>query len=46
MPSAEDLRLTRQLVDGAKLLDLHLHHHLIVGNGTKRWVSLADRGQL
>ena len=33
-PSAEDLRLTRQLVDAAKLLDLHLHDHIIIGNGT------------
>lgn len=45
-PSPEDLRLTRQLADGAKLLDLHLHDHVIIGNGTERWISLADRGQL
>jgi DNA repair protein RadC len=45
-PSREDLRLTRQLVEGAKLLDLRLHDHLIVGNGSERWVSLAQRGAL
>jgi DNA repair protein RadC len=45
-PSREDLRLTRQLADGAKLLDLRLHDHLIVGNGTGAWVSLAQRGEL
>lgn len=45
-PSREDLRLTRQLVDGAQLLDLRLHDHLIIGNGTERWVSLAQRGVL
>jgi len=45
-PSREDLRLTRQLVDGAQLLDLHLHDHVIIGNGTERWVSLAQRGAL
>jgi len=45
-PSREDLRLTRQLVDGARLLDLRLHDHIIVGNGTERWVSLAQRGDL
>ena len=45
-PSREDLRLTRQLVEGAKLLDLRLHDHLIVGNGTERWVSLAQRGAI
>jgi DNA repair protein RadC len=45
-PSREDLRLTRQLADGARLLDLRLHDHLIVGNGTFHWVSLAQRGDL
>lgn len=45
-PSREDLRLTRQLVDGARLLDLRLHDHLIIGNGTEHWLSLAQRGDL
>jgi DNA repair protein RadC len=45
-PSREDLRLTRQLADGAKLLDIRLHDHLIIGNGTLHWVSLAQRGEL
>ena len=45
-PSREDLRLTRQLADGARLLDLRLHDHIIVGNGTEQWVSLAQRGNL
>jgi DNA repair protein RadC len=45
-PSREDLRLTRQLADGAKLLDLRLHDHLIIGNGTLNWVSLTQRGEL
>lgn len=45
-PSPEDLRLTRQLADAAQLLDLRLHDHIIVGNGTERWVSLAQRGAL
>ena len=45
-PSREDLRLTRQLAEGAKLLDLRLHDHLIIGNGTEQWVSLAQRGAL
>src|SRR5258705_6048505 len=45
-PSREDLRLTRQLVDGAQLLDLRLHDHVIIGNGTERWVSLAHRGAM
>src|SRR5882724_11463408 len=44
-PSREDLRLTRQLADAAQLLDLRLHDHVIIGNGTERWVSLATQGQ-
>jgi DNA repair protein RadC len=45
-PSREDLRLTHQLFEGAQLLDLRLHDRLIIGNGTERWVSLAQRGTL
>ena len=45
-PSREDLRLTRQLADAARLLDLTVHDHIIIGNGTGVWVSLAERGQV
>ncbi len=45
-PSREDLRLTRQLVDAGKLLDIHVHDHVIIGNGTDAYVSLAQRGQV
>jgi DNA repair protein RadC len=41
-PSREDLRLTRQLVDCSKMLDLRIHDHVIVGR--ERFVSLAQRG--
>jgi DNA repair protein RadC len=43
-PSREDVRLTRQLVDVAKLLDLSIHDHVIVGNGSGAYVSFASRG--
>jgi len=43
-PSREDLRLTRQLGDAARLLDHTVHDHIIIGNGTGAWVSLAERG--
>ena len=43
-PSREDLRLTRQLADCARLLDLRLHDHVIIGHG--RYVSLAQRGAI
>ncbi len=43
-PSREDVRLTRQLVECARLLDLRIHDHLIVGRG--RYVSFAEKGLL
>jgi DNA repair protein RadC len=43
-PSAEDMRLTRQLVEAAQLMDLKIHDHVILGNGSDAWVSLAGRG--
>lgn len=42
-PSSEDLRLTRTLVAGAKLLDLRIHDHIILGDGTEDFVSLSQR---
>ncbi len=41
-PSREDVRLTRQLVECARLLDLRIHDHMVIGRG--RFVSLAERG--
>jgi DNA repair protein RadC len=43
-PSREDVRLTRQLAEGARLLDLRIHDHVIVGRG--RFVSLAEQGMI
>lgn len=43
-PSREDIRLTRQLVEGARLLDLRIHDHVVIGRG--RYVSLAERGMI
>ena len=43
-PSREDIRLTRQLVECARLLDLRVHDHVIVGRG--RFISLAERGMI
>jgi DNA repair protein RadC len=45
-PSREDIRLTRQLADAARLLDVCLHDHVIIGNDTEAWVSFAERGLL
>ena len=41
-PSKEDIHLTRQLVEGARLLGLKVHDHVVIGHG--RHVSLAQRG--
>jgi len=38
-PSREDIKLTRQLVECARLLDLRIHDHVVIGQG--RYVSLA-----
>jgi DNA repair protein RadC len=43
-PSKEDVHLTRQLVEAARLLGLRIHDHVIIGHG--RHVSLAQRGVL
>ncbi len=45
-PSREDIRLTRQLADAAKLIDIRLHDHVIIGNGSLASVSMAQRGLL
>ena len=45
-PSQEDIRLTRQLVEAGRLLDLPVQDHVIAGNGTDAWVSFAERGLL
>src|SRR5215475_10941322 len=41
-PSREDVRLTRQLVECARLLDFPINDHVIIGRG--RFVSFAERG--
>ena len=43
-PSPEDVRLTRQLAEAGRVVDIRLHDHVIIGNGTERWVSMAQRG--
>lgn len=41
-PSKEDIHLTRQLVEGGRLLGVRVHDHVIIGQG--RHTSLAQRG--
>ena len=35
-----------ECLEGARLLGIRLHDHVILGNGTGKWVSLAQRGLL
>ena len=41
-PSPEDIRVTRQIAEAGKLLDIELLDHLIIGNG--RYTSLKEKG--
>jgi DNA repair protein RadC len=41
-PSPEDVRITRQIVESGKLLDIDVLDHLIIGQG--RYISLKERG--
>lgn len=43
-PSAEDLRITRELSEAGRLLDIELLDHLVIGHG--RWLSLRSLGAI
>jgi DNA repair protein RadC len=43
-PSGEDLRITSELADAGRLLDIELLDHLVIGRG--RWTSLRAIGAL
>jgi DNA repair protein RadC len=43
-PSGEDLRITAELADAGRLLDIELLDHLVIGRG--RWISLRALGAL
>jgi DNA repair protein RadC len=45
-PSREDIRLTRQLREAGRLVDVAVHDHIVIGNGTRAWKSLAQAGLL
>jgi DNA repair protein RadC len=42
-PSAEDVHVTRQLVEAGKLLSIEVLDHLVIGH-SGRWLSLKERG--
>ncbi len=43
-PSPEDIRITQDLVDAGRLLEVDVVDHIIVGRGPKGWVSMRQRG--
>ena len=46
-PSAEDIRITRQLIQAGKILDLKVLDHVIIGRpsaGNKNFYSLRETG--
>jgi DNA repair protein RadC len=43
-PSPEDIRVTQDLVDAGRLLDVEVLDHIIVGRGPKGWLSMRQRG--
>jgi DNA repair protein RadC len=44
-PSREDVRLTNQLVEAGRLLDLPVHDHVVIGDADA-WISFSERGLL
>ena len=47
-PSAEDVSVTKKIVEAGKLLDIEVLDHIIIGKpgvtGPAGWVSLRERG--
>ena len=43
-PSAEDIRITRQLVEAGKILDIEVLDHVIIGRGDRPFLSLRESG--
>ncbi len=46
-PSAEDLRITRQLIEAGKIIDIKVMDHVIIGRAEGRreaWLSLRESG--
>ena len=43
-PSAEDIRITRQLVEAGKVLDVQVLDHVVIGRGETPFASLRETG--
>ena len=44
LPSAEDLRVTRQLVDAGRVVGVRVLDHIIIGRGDVPYVSMREKG--
>ena len=45
-PSENDIVLTKRLGRIGFLIDMPIRDHIIIGNGTGRWDSIVERGEL
>jgi DNA repair protein RadC len=46
-PSAEDLRITRQLIEAGRIIDIKVMDHVIIGRPAAHrdaWLSLRESG--
>ena len=43
-PSAEDVRITRQLVEAGKIIGIRVLDHVVIGRGERDHVSLREAG--
>ena len=43
-PSAEDLRITRQLLEAGRIIDIDILDHVIIGRGERPFISLRESG--
>ena len=41
-PSAQDLKITQQLIDAGKIIDIKILDHVIIGRGTTPFCSLRE----
>jgi DNA repair protein RadC len=43
-PSAEDLRVTRQMVEAGRVIGIKITDHVIIGRGDRPYLSLREKG--
>ena len=43
-PSAEDIRITKHLIEAGKTVDIKIVDHIIIGRGNKAFLSMREEG--